>query len=576
MLRELIDRGVLDDFAGGLARACGLRVTIFDDGGGAITRGDADGCACGHETDLDRLPRPLEIIPLAADAPPAGVAFVRTGLVCHVVAPIYVAEKIAGYVGIASVDDAPRTECPDHRNFKGEHSSAAPRVERSGTSLPVTTARWASRALARSCMQEMQLDSAMQELALIGDIGDLLAGERDLQTVLDQIVEQTSHVMNCRYCSLRLYHEESGELTIAAGFNLPESYLNKGRILRAENPIDDQALSGATVYIPDAQRDTRIRFPDEARRLGIISGLTTGLIYHGQPIGVIRVYSQRRRRFRTSNRHLLRAVASQAAIAIANARLVEQRLRDAAVERQLELAGDLQARMVSAAPPSCSSVETAIVYEPSSHVGGDFCDIFALDDGRIAACAGDVSGHGVPAALLMASVRGALRACAESTPRLDEIVRRLNRQVFRETATHEFVTFALLALDPRRRVMQICNAGHEPPLVLRGDEVVRPESAGLILGVDQDERYAVENMELSSGDLILLYTDGAIEANNFDHQMYSRERLVEALKLYGSLRVDQVLRSIHWDIRRFVGMAEQSDDLTLVGIRIGDDTAETP
>jgi sigma-B regulation protein RsbU (phosphoserine phosphatase) len=292
------------------------------------------------------------------------------------------------------------------------------------------------------------------------------------------------------------------------------------------------------------------------------------MIYLGEPIGVLRVYADHRQRFQPRHRNLLRAVASQAAIAVVNARLLEEALHSAATERQLATAGQVQARMVHTPPPEHPKLASALVFEPSSYVGGDFCDILGLSDGRLAAVVGDVVGHGVPAALLMASARGALRAGAQSCHTLAELVALLNQHVCRETTSSEFVTLLLIAVDAAARELRYVNAGHEPLLILRGGEVRPADQADLVLGIEPNERYSEHVLELRPGDFVLLYTDGVVEAMDFGGETFGRERLFDALREYGAQSPDQALRNIRWDVRRFVGLAEQSDDLTMVGLRV--------
>jgi sigma-B regulation protein RsbU (phosphoserine phosphatase) len=127
-------------------------------------------------------------------------------------------------------------------------------------------------------------------------------------------------------------------------------------------------------------------------------------------------------------------------------------------------------------------------------------------------------------------------------------------------------------VDPARGRLTYSNAGHEPLLILRAGDVLATHDAELVLGVRPGEVYHEHDLPLAGGDLLLLYTDGAVEARTFDDEEYGRDRLRDSLRTYGDpaagLSVDQVLRNIVWDIRRFVGLAEQSDDLTLAAARV--------
>lgn len=578
MLRELIDKAVLEDLTSGLAQAAGIRMALFDLHGELI-------CASPACTPFARLrdcvprslPRPLELLPLPAADPPARVAFVEHLSVWYVVAPVFLQDQTVGFVAVGEFREpsAPLSPAllaspgaaPDLAALTRAWEKLSP-LQRTGNTHAVATARWASRLLADRCRQEASLESSAAEIALVGDIGELLRGEEQLPTTLQRIVSGTARVMRCPFCSMRLYEPRTDELRIVAVHGLSHEYLAKGTVRRSENPIDDEALRGQIVYIEDVLRDPRVRYPEQARREGIVSGLTVGMIYRGQPVGVLRVYTNRPQRFRTSQRHMLRAVASQAATAIVSARQAEERLHRAALERQIALAGQLQARMVRTAQPDFPSVQAAMLFEPSWHIGGDLCDLFLLPNGHFAAVIADVVGHGLAASLLMAYTSGALRAEADACPDLGQVLTRLNRHICRETRPSEFVSLLIVAIDPQGRRLSLCSAGHNPPLLLRDGEIHEPDHAGLILGVDPREVYHESAIDLCPEDVVLLYTDGAVEAMNFEEQPFGRQRLLEALRTYGHLSPQQTLRNIRWDIRRFVGLADQSDDLTLVALRV--------
>ncbi len=565
MIRELIDIAVLEDFLSGLSAASGLQTAVFSPRGRLI-------CACpgGQEPRsgprLERLPQRLAMTKLLpAHEPPANVAVIEQEGLAWLVVPVYINQKVGGFVALGPFRSDDPVQTPTDE--LDDTLAWPPRLERRGDTLPVVLGRWASRLLAAWCLNEARLDVAAEELALLGDIGELLSGEQDLQTVLDHIVERTARVMNLKYCSLRLYDPATDKLTVRAGYNVSERYHDELTLLRSENPIDDQALRGELVYIEDARTDPRVRF-DEAKRLNVVSGLVAGMIYRGEPVGVLRVYADHRKRFRSQQRKLLRAVAAQAAVAVVNSRLFSERLRSALLERQLKTAGAVQERMTRQPPPEHPRVQSARVFEPSSHVGGDFCDIFALSDGRLAAVVGDVVGHGMPAALLMASARAALRSAARYCSDLGRLAAQLNAHILAETASSEFVTMLLVTVDARGRELRFVNAGHEPLILLRERRIRQPGAGDLPLGIEPGETYHEHVLALSPGDFVLLYTDGLIEAANYDEEMFGRGRLAKALREVDTGNPDFALGAILWEVKRFTGLAEQSDDITMVGLKI--------
>lgn len=578
MLRELIDTAVLEDFSHGLARSTGLRVNVFDARGSLIVASPAvnDFTKLTGWT-LGTLPHDLELVPVPAHDPPGHVAFVQRSAVWYVVAPVYADDRQAGFVALGEF----REQSPSGADWRQAQSAAGedlttiirvweslPLLDRGGHSRAVVAARWGARLLAEWCRRESRLLAAADQVALVGDIAELLTGEQDLQTVLDRIVAETARVMQCPYAALRLYDPKTNELKIKAVYNLSPEYLGKGAVIRTEGAVSDAALKGEIVYVEDVATDPRVKDPERSRRQGIVSMLTAGMIYRGNPVGVLRVYTDRVRRFRKAQRHLLRAVAYQAATAVVHAQLVEERLQNARRERQLALAGELQLRMMHTAPPRNRRIEAALAFHPTYELAGDFGDFLTLQDGRLAVVVGDVVGKGIPASLLMSTSRGALRAYAASCASPAALLTRLNRQIFRETQTSEFITLLLVALDVDAGRLTYANAGHEPLLLLRDGRLHSTAEAGLVLGINADEHYQDHELALCPNDLLLLYTDGAVEARNFSDEEFGRARLHESLAAYGDLRPQQVLDNIVWDIRRFVGLAEQSDDLTLLSLRV--------
>lgn len=579
MIRELVDIAWLEDFLNGLGRGSGLRHAAYDRSGLLVSAADATlGLSKATGSVLQTVPTATRFVRLLpADEPPAEVAFVAGSGLHYVVAPVHLDERLAGFAAVGEFRDGELSAADKMKLLESMHSTPAeldrlwanvPELQRRGDAAAVQATRWLARMLADTCRRESQIISTSEELSLVGDMAELLHGDQELQTVLNRIVAETARVMQCKFCSLRLLDPHSGELRLAAVHNLSEAYLNKGVVFHGENPIDQEAMAGKLVYIEDAGSDPRVRFPEDARREGIVSGLTAGLIYRGQPVGVIRVYTDRRLRFRAAQRKLLRAVAFQAATAIVHARLLEERLAAARTQRQLELAGDLQARLMRSVPPPKPRIRIASIFQPSAEVGGDYCDFLLLADGRLACVVADVVGKGVKASLLSTYLRGALHAIAGVLSDPAALVTRLNRQLCDETVSGEFITLLLVAVSEDGRSLEYCNAGHEPLLRLRGRQTLVTQEGGLVLGVREDEAYSTARLDLQADDLCLMYTDGAIEALNFAGEAFGRARLAKSVQQNGRLELSTALRAMQWDIRRFAGLAEQMDDLTLVGLRV--------
>lgn len=422
--------------------------------------------------------------------------------------------------------------------------------------------------LARLCHQARELRNRVEELRTVYNVTGLLAGKRDLQEILDLTGRQVVDVIRCKACSIRLLDEATGLLTIKAVCNLSEAYLSKGPVSVSENPIDEEALEGKIVYIADAPSDPRTRYPEQARAEGLVSGLIAGMIYRGKPVGVVRVYTGVKYRFSPFEAALLRAIASQTAAAIVNARLHEEAIEADRYARQMHYAGQVQRRMIPKHPPAHASMQFGCIYDPTLEVGGDFYDFIELSEGHLGIAIADVVGKGVPASVMMASVRSALRAYAHNVYDINEILSHVNRHMCRDTLTSEFATLFYGVLSPDGRTLTYCNAGHDPPLLLRDGKIIRLDVGGLAIGVIPDEAYVRDVVKLEPGDLILLYTDGVVEALNFADQAFGRQRLEESLIRYRDLHGGKIAHNVLWDVRRFVGLADQTDDITMVSIKV--------
>jgi serine phosphatase RsbU (regulator of sigma subunit) len=426
-----------------------------------------------------------------------------------------------------------------------------------------------ANAIARLCYQEFQLRQRITELTAVYEVAMMLADARDLQQVLQRTVQVVAEVMETKAASIRLYDPDKDELIIKAVFNLSPEYLNKGPIHLPRAEIDRIALSDEGFeYIADMATDKRVQYPQESVREGIISMLSAGMRYKGKPIGVLRVYTEREQAFSPLKIDLLKAVAAQSAAAIENARLLDESIQAAALEKQVQLAGDVQQRMIPQHPPQMPGLDLASVYVPCYELGGDFFDFIPLQEDNLGLAIADVSGKGVPASLIMASVRAFLRAQVDNVYSLYEVVHRINLMLCRDTQLGEFVTLFYGVLDARNLRFTYCNAGHPPALLLREGKVTELFGDNLVLGVSAEEPYKEFLIQLKKGDSLLLYTDGLTDAMNFNQERFGRLRLLDAFREAGDVSADIVAQHVLWQLRKFVGMAKRTDDVTMIVARI--------
>ncbi|HVX83934.1 MAG TPA: SpoIIE family protein phosphatase [Phycisphaerae bacterium] len=425
-----------------------------------------------------------------------------------------------------------------------------------------------ANALSRLCSQEMQLRQRIQELTALFNISSMLTGTRGLQQILDRVTRGVAEALHVKSCSLRLLDEGRDELVIKSVYGLSEAYLKKGPVTLGVSTIDRAVLTGQTVYIGDMGSDERVLYPSEAKSEGIVSSLVTGMRFKDRAIGVIRVYTAEPHEFSEFERKLLESIASQAAVAIENARLQEEALEKDRLERQVQIAAEVQRRMMPAKPPQFAGLDIAALYVPCFELGGDFYDFIPLGDHSVGMTVADVVGKGLPASLLMASVRAAMRAQADNVYDLDEIVSRVNKSMSMDMRSNEFITLWYGVLDLQTKQLTYCSAGHEPALLIREGQMRELAVGGMVIGVDPEQRYDKEVVQLQSGDVLWVYTDGVPDAMNYSGEKFGKTRMKESLLKYRHLPAEQICRQMLWETRRFVGLNRRTDDTTIVVVKV--------
>jgi sigma-B regulation protein RsbU (phosphoserine phosphatase) len=508
---------------------------------------------------------------LLADAPDDG----------PLIAPITVEGQSLGSIAIENDEDAPLVELDEARaalerlasslQLPADQASqliaAAEREFAPGRAAAIQFLYLLANAITRLCFQEHHLRQRVEELSALQQVSTLLSGQRDLQQVMDAASRSCAEVMKCTAAAIRLLNPETREMVPRSTWGLSPEYLAKGAILLEKSPIFKAAVAGEVVYVEDMVTDSRVLYRDDAEHEGLASMLCVGIVYQGRPIGVLQLFTAEVRTFTAFEMNVVKAMSQLVATAIETARLDADRAENQAVMRQLKLAGDVQRRMLPHAPPVIPPFDIAARYVPSFDLGGDFYDFIDLD-GNVGIAVGDVVGKGVAASLLMASVRASLRAYAQDVYDIDEVISRVNVQLTRDTLDNEFATLFYGVLSPSNLRMTYCNAGHEPPLLLRRGAFTRLDTGGMIVGIDKDQAYLKAIVHLEPGDLIVLYTDGLGDAMNFTGQRFGRERIEAAIAECADKSAHDTVNHLLWHMRKHTGLNRSFDDTTLVVIRV--------
>jgi sigma-B regulation protein RsbU (phosphoserine phosphatase) len=267
---------------------------------------------------------------------------------------------------------------------------------------------------------------------------------------------------------------------------------------------------------------------------------------------------------------LLTTLAAQVAVSLQNALLLRDRVAVARVEEELNLARQIQRTSLLSEFPVIPRCDVHALYQPSRHVGGDFYDVVATGDGGYFVAIADVSGKGMPAALLSAMLQASLRTQAAGSAPVDEILVNINSLLYRSTAIQQFATFFLARLDGARLHLTFCNAGHNYPVVLRrGGKRIFLDRGGTILGILEQTPYERVEMGLSPGDVLVLYTDGVSEAMNALGQEFGEERIADVVEaMPRELTAKEMAARLFASLGEFLDGVEPQDDITILVLRV--------
>jgi serine phosphatase RsbU (regulator of sigma subunit) len=319
----------------------------------------------------------------------------------------------------------------------------------------------------------------------------------------------------------------------------------------------------------DAAADSRFEMSQSIADFRIRSMMCAPLLdSERKSIGVLQIDTlDQRKRFQPEDLEVLASVAVQAGTAIDNARLHDASLRQQAVERDLEVAREVQRGFLPKNPAEVTGYSFFNYYEPANHVGGDYFDYIFLPDGRIAVLVADVVGHGIAAALLMAKLSAEARFSLAVEPDPARAVTRLNAAMS-QLQVDRFVTMIMGVLNPNSNEVTIVNAGHMAPMLRHADGTVDEpgeELAGLPLGITDDFEYEQHQITLQPGELLTMYTDGINECSNNQGEMYGIESIRQKVQEATTGVTPQKMgETIVADVRRFMGATQQDDDMCLV------------
>ncbi|MEO1083035.1 MAG: PP2C family protein-serine/threonine phosphatase, partial [Acidobacteriota bacterium] len=272
--------------------------------------------------------------------------------------------------------------------------------------------------------------------------------------------------------------------------------------------------------------------------------------------------------FQVRDRRTLMLFANQAAIALENAKLHKLALDKERLEREMELAAEIQQQLLPKAMPRIPGYEIIGWNRPARQVGGDYFGFQDLGDGCLGITVGDVTGKGMPAALLVSTLHSALRVLLDRMEMGPALIERLNRHICEASSANKFITLLLGTLDTVNSQFDFLNAGHNPGILMRANgDVVELGSSGLPVGLVPSATYGASNLEIGNGDLVCLYSDGITECESNDDEEFGLDRLVDLMRDLFDRPLPEILATIDKTMIEWADGQAQGDDQTVVLLR---------
>ena len=446
-------------------------------------------------------------------------------------------------------------ECLDKRGGGGFSDADAEHLE--GASEQIAFAL--DNAL---LVQETQRRALEKEVLL--ELTKSMATPLDLDEVIEAILKSLQAVVNYDAAAIYLVNRHTRALELAREIGYPHGSEEAFRLQVGQGVVGWVAKTGEPLIVPDVSLDARY----VSARANTRSELAAPLIVGGKTIGVFNLESDSTDTYHEGHLELVSAFASQAAVAVERARLTSERLEKRRLEKELAIARDIQLSFLPKSAPQIRGFDLAGAARAHAQVGGDYYDFIRAGETRIGLAIADVSGKGIPAALIMAGFRMSLLAEIRNEFTIRAVMRKVNSLLYESMERHRFVTAFYGVLDIRNQVFIYSNGGHNPPLLMRANGAIEYlTEGGVALGVLEDSVYADCPVHLERGDLMVMFTDGVSEAESPSGEQFGNLRLEQVVARLSAASSQEIVEGLVKAVEEWTGERGPNDDLTLVVLK---------
>jgi len=414
-----------------------------------------------------------------------------------------------------------------------------------------------------------EMQDLLEKTSALHEISRSIDSLASLDSLLQDIVQKAMHLMNAESGSLLLFADEGDELEFKVALGPKSDTVKPFRIKLGQGISGWVAEHGEPILIKDAYQDPRFD-PSFDKRSGYRtrSFLCVPLRYKERILGVITILNRLDMKpFSEKDLELLFTFSTQAALAIENTRLLQEAIEKERLKADIKIASEIQKLLIPNQLPEIEDLEIAATYIPCKEMSGDFYDIIPMKDGKWAFIMADVSGKSIPAAMLMSNFQASVRTIFQFSDNLAWIMENLNQMIMRQTSADRYITVFAAIYDSHSGVLDYVNAGHNPPFILKkSKEFTLLNKGGIFLGAFPWE-YEKTGLKLENDDLLVIYTDGLVEAMNEKEEEFELERLKQLVKANQHQKLSELKETIIEAVRDHVGSQQLEDDFTLMLIR---------
>jgi hypothetical protein len=411
--------------------------------------------------------------------------------------------------------------------------------------------------------------ASREQLSVLYDAARAVASGNNLQLILDEILEIFTDQFKFDLCVIRIVDEKRQTLTVRSQRGMTSEHFGESeRDISTETFIGETFLTNNVSIINDSDFISKPKTAKIIHKEKILSFAHAPVAIEGQPIGVLSAFSRTAKGIFTAEFiELFSNLAGQVGVAWRNSQQTDHLIAAREQQRELAIAKDIQLGLLPTKTPEIPGIQLGGICIPAKEVGGDYYDYLLHEDGRLDLVIADVSGHNVGAALIMAETRTMIRSRSGQFENPQELLHELNQFFYEDLTRAElFITLFYLQYRSDTREIIYASAGHSPTLFWQANSkrCLRLDPEGLIIGVKKDFPYEQESLKLEEGDVLLLYTDGVIEAENDQHEFFGDQRLESLLREHCRLPPQELIDHIVEQVRLFAGHHSFQDDVSLI------------